>query len=176
VANLNLNAGASYSHTPALINNAVNFSNNYSTNAGFTLGSNISENVDFTLGYTGNYSIVRNTLQTQLDNTYFSQTTTFKFNWIFLKGFVFNTNFSHNLYTGVTQDFTEQFFLWNASFGYKFLKDRSLEAKITAFDILNQNRAFAQTSTETYNEDSRTDVLQRYLMLQVTYTLRNFKK
>jgi len=175
-SNLNLNLGGSYTHTPALINNAVNFSNNYSTNAGFTLGSNISENVDFTLGYTGNYSVVRNTLQTQLDNTYFSQATTLKFNWIFLKGFVFNTNFSHNLYTGVTQDFTEQFFLWNASFGYKFLKDRSLEAKITAFDILNQNRAFAQTSTETYNEDSRTDVLQRYLMLQVTYTLRNFKK
>lgn len=175
-SNLNLNGGVSYAHTPALINNVANYSNAYNTNAGFTLGSNISENVDFTLGYTGNYNIVRNTLQTDLDNTFFSQTTSLKFNWIFLGGFVFNTNINHNLYTGVTQSFTEQFFLWNASFGYKFLRNKALEAKITAFDILNQNRAFAQTTTETYIEDSRTDVLQRYLMLQLTYTLRNFKK
>lgn len=175
-SNLNLNAGFSYSHTPAMINNAINFSNTYNINGGFTLGSNISENVDFALTYSGNYNIAQNTLQKELDNTYYSQNTSLRFNWIFLKGFVFNTNINHNLYTGLTSAFSQSFFLWNASFGYKFLKNRALEAKIVAYDILNQNRSISQTVTDTYIEDSQTDVLKRYFMLQLTYTLRNFKK
>lgn len=175
-SNLNLNGGFSYSRTPALINNHSNLSNSYTANAGFTLGSNISENVDFALTYAGNYNIVKNTLQTQSDNTYYSQTTSLKFNWIFLKGFVFNTNLNHTLYTGLTQSYNQSFLLWNAALGYKFFKNRALEAKVTVFDILNQNKAINRTSTETYIEDSRSNVLQRYFMLNLTYTLRNFKQ
>jgi uncharacterized membrane protein YgcG len=176
-SNLNLNAGFSYGHTPAMINNAVNFSNTYNANGGFTLGSNISENVDFALTYSGNYNIAQNTLQKELDNTYYSQITSLKFNWIFLKGFVFNTNINHNLYTGLTGgSFNQSFLLWNASFGYKFLKNRALEAKVVAYDILNQNRSITQTSNDTYIEDSETDVLKRYFMLQLTYTLRSFRQ
>ncbi len=176
-SNLNLNAGFSYSHTPAMINNAVNFANIYNVNGGFTLGSNISENLDFALSYSGNYNVSQNTLQKELDNTFYSQTTSLRFNWIFLKGFVFNTNINHNLYTGLTgSGFDQSFLLWNASFGYKFLKNRALEAKVVAYDILNQNRSITQTATETYIEDSETDVLKRYFMLQLTYTLRNFKQ
>lgn len=175
-SNLNLNGGFSYSRTPALINNRTNLSNSYTANAGFTLGSNISENVDFALTYTGNYNIVKNSLQTQSDNTYYSQTTSLKFNWIFLKGFVFNTNLNHTLYTGLTQSYNQSFLLWNAALGYKFFKNRALEAKVSVFDILNQNKAINRTSTETYIEDSRSNVLQRYFMLNLTYTLRNFKQ
>ncbi|RYE24301.1 MAG: TonB-dependent receptor [Sphingobacteriales bacterium] len=175
-SNLNLNAGFSYGHTPAMINNIVNYSNTYNVNGGFTLGSNISPNVDFAVSYSGNYNIARNTVQTELDNKYYSQITSLKFNWIFLKGFVFNTNINHNLYTGLTSDFSQSFLLWNASFGYKFLKNRALEAKVVAYDILNQNSSISQTSTDTYIEDSQTDVLKRYFMLQLTYTLRSFKQ
>ncbi len=175
-SNLNLNGGISYSRTPAMINDQLNLSNSYVANGGFTLGSNISENVDFALSYTGNYNIVKNTLQKQSDNTYYFQTTSLKFNWIFLKGFVFNTNLNHTLYTGLSQDFNQSFLLWNASFGYKFFKNRALEAKITVFDLLDQNRSINRTVNEVYTEDSRTNLLQRYFMLNLTYTLRSFKQ
>lgn len=174
-SNLNLNAGFNYSHTPALINNLTNFSNNYTLTGGLTVGSNVSENVDFTLTYSGNYSIVKNSLQTELNNKYYQQNTTLRFNWIFLKGFVFNTNMTHTLYTGLSQSFNQSFLLWNASFGYKFLKNRSLDARISVNDILNQNRSISRTVTETYIEDSYTRVLQRYFMFTLTYTLRNFR-
>jgi hypothetical protein len=175
-SNLNLNGGAGYTHAPSIINNAKNFLDNYSLNGGLTLGSNISENVDFTLSYSGNYSIAKNTLQTTLDNKYYLQNTSLRFNWIFLKGFVFNTNLNHTLYTGLTQSFNQSFLLWNAGLGYKFLKDRSLEVKLSVYDILNQNQSVNQSITDTYFEESTTDVLQRYFMLNVTYSLRNFKK
>ncbi len=175
-SNLNLNGGVSYTRAPALINNLPNFTNTYNFNAGLTIGSNISENVDFTLAYSGNYNIAENTLQTDLDNTYYLQNTSLRFNWILLGGVVFNTTLNHTLYSGLTQSFNQSFLLWNAGLGYKFLKNKSLELKLTVYDILNQNRSIGQSVTDTYIEESTTDVLQRYFMLNLTYTLRNFKK
>ncbi|MEZ5015810.1 MAG: outer membrane beta-barrel protein [Flavipsychrobacter sp.] len=175
-SNLNLNVGFTYTKTPALINDQLNLSNNYEFSGGLVVGSNISEQVDFTLSYTGNYNIAKNTLQSQNDYTYYNQITSLKLNWLTLKDrLVLNTNINHSLYTGMTDGFNQSFFLWNAYVGYKFLKDRSLEAKISVYDLLNQNTNVSRTITDTYIEDSYSNVLNRYFMLTVTYTLRNFK-
>lgn len=174
-SNLNLNAGISYSHAPSLINNVENFSNSTTLNGGFVLSSNISENVDFTLSYSGNYNIVKNTIQTQSDNSYYSHIVAAKLNYIFLKRFVLNTSLNENLYSGLGKAYDQNFFLWNAYLGYKFLKDHSLEARVSAYDILNQNKSISRNITDTYIEDSRTQVLTQYFMFTVTYTLRHFK-
>lgn len=174
-SNVNLNAGFTYNRTPAIINGLTNYANNYAINGGVVIGSNISENVDFTLSYSGAYNIARNSLQAQTDFNYYSQTTSLKFNWIFLKGFVFNTNLAHTMYSGLGEGYDQQFLLWNASLGYKFLKNKALQADIYAFDILGQNNSISRTITDSYIEDAKTQVLQRYLMLRLTYTLRSFK-
>jgi uncharacterized membrane protein YgcG len=175
-SNLNLNAGYTYSHAPSLLNGQKNFSDNSGINGGLVLGSNISENLDFTISYNANYSTVTNTLQTQSDLSYFSHLAGAKLNWIFLKGFVFNTSLTHNYYTGLSDaSFNQSFLLWNAYIGYKFLKNRALEARISAYDILKQNQAISRNITETYVEDTRTQVLTQYFMFTLTYTLRNFK-
>lgn len=80
----------------------------------------------------------------------------------------------HVLYSGLSQGFNQSFLLWNASVGYKFLPDRSLDIRLNVYDILNQNRAIERTVTETYIEDSYTNVLRRYFMLNATYTIRRF--
>ena len=89
---------------------------------------------------------------------------------------MFNTDLNHYLYTGLSESFNQSFFLWNAAFGYKFLKNRSLDARLSVFDILNQNRSISRIVTETYIEDNYTQVLQQYFMFTLTYTLRNFKE
>jgi hypothetical protein len=172
--NLNLDAGVNYSRTPGMINQFTNFANNYGLNAGVVLSSNISENFDFTLAYNGSYNVVKNTLQKQLNNNYYSQNTSLRLNYVFLDGFVLNTSVNHQLYSGLSQGFNQNYLLWNAGLGYKFLKDRSLDVRVNMYDILNQNRAITRTITETYIEDSRTNILQRYLMLNVSYTIRKF--
>ncbi|MFA6150320.1 MAG: TonB-dependent receptor [Chitinophagaceae bacterium] len=174
-SNLNFSAGINYSKTPSLINNIANNNKNYAVNGGLVIGSNISENIDFTVSYSGAYNIAHNTAQPQSDFKYYSQTSSLKFNWIFLKGFVFNTNLNHTLYSGLGEGFNQNYLLWNASLGYKFLKNKSLQADIYAFDILNQNNSISRTINDYYVEDTRTTVLQRYLMLKLTYTLRAFK-
>lgn len=174
-SNLNLSTGVQYSRRPGMINDRINYAGNYSLNGGVVVSSNISENTDFTVSWSGNYNIVRNTIQQQSDNNYYSQTSSLQFNQLLAdRRIVFNTSLHHTLYSGLSQGFDQQFLLWNAALGYKFLKDRSLDVRLSAFDLLNQNRAISRSVTENYIEDNYTNVLQRYVMLQVTYTLRKF--
>lgn len=174
-SNLNLSTGITFNRTPAIINNFENFANNYAINGGIVLGSNISENLDFTLTYNGAYLIAKNSLQTKSNFNYYNQTTSLRLNWIFRKDAVFKTDVTHTLYAGLGDAYDRQFLLWNASIGYKFLKSKALMAELYAFDILKQNNSISRNITDTYFEDSRTQVLQRYFMLRLTYTLRSFK-
>lgn len=174
-SNLNVNAGVTYNHTPSLIYNVLNISDNYALNGGAYIGSNVSKNLDFSIGYNGTYNIVKNSVQKQSDNNYIIQATTFKLNWLFLDGFVINTDLVYTMYSGLSQSYNQQYFLWNAYAGYKFFKDRSLEAKVSVFDILNQNRSIGRTVTGNYTEDYNTTVLKRYFMFTLTYTFKKFK-
>ena len=174
--NINFSTGLQFAHTPSLVNNALNLSNNIAPSAGFVFSSNISEKIDFTISYNASYNIVTNTLQQAANNNYFNHSANAKFNWMFYKGFVFNTSLQNTVYAGVASGYNQNILLWNAALGYKFLKDKSLELKASVNDILNQNSGVSRNITDTYIEDSRNKVLQRYWMLTLTYNLKYYKK
>lgn len=174
-SNLNFNTGLNLSSTPGLINGILNITNTYAVNAGLFLSSNISEKIDFSVNYFSTYNIVRNTLQTTANNNYFTHNATAKVNWLFWKGFVVGTSLQNTLYSGISGGYNQNIFLWNASLGYKFLKDKSLEVKANVNDILNQNTGITRNVTETYVEDSQNTVLKRYFLITVTYNLKYFK-
>lgn len=174
--NLNLNSGLTYTHTPALINDVVNYSSNYTYSEGAVLSSDISENVDYTISYTANYSTVTNTLQNQEDDNYYTGVLTGKINLIFFKALIVNTSLSQTTYSGLSaSQYNQAIYLWNASIGYKFLKDKMLQVSISANDILNQNTSITRTVTDTYIQDSQTVVLRRYYMLNLQLNIRKFK-
>ncbi len=175
-SNLNINSGISYTRTPGIINNDLNYAGNYALNQGIVLGSNISEKVDFTFSYNGSYNIIQNTLETQTNENYYNHTAYLKFNWITWKGIVFNTQLTETLYSGLGTGYNENIWLWNASIGDKFLKNQVLEISISGTDILEQNKSVTRTVTDTYVQDSQNEVLTRYFMVNITYTLKNFKK
>lgn len=172
---LNFQAGNNYLLTPGMVNGISNETANTSWSGGVVVASNISEKLDFTLSYNGGWNIVENTLQPQLNNNYQIHTAGAKINWMPSKRFVLNSDFNYNQYIGLGEGFDQQFILWNAYLGYKFLKNQAGELKISAFDILNQNNSITRTVTETFVEDNITRVLNRYFMLTFTYTLRSFK-
>jgi hypothetical protein len=174
--NMNLNGGVTFTTTPALINGITNMASTYGFTGGFVLGSNISEKIDFTISYIPAYNLVYNSAPGNPNNDYFTHSGNIKFNWLFWKGFVFNTGLQNTLYEGVADGFNQDIFLWNAGFGYKFLKDHSLEVRATVNDILNQNTNIGRTVVANYVEDSQTNVIKRYWLLNITYTMRYFKR
>ena len=174
--NLNLNGGYTFNLLPALINDVVNEAANHSLNQGLTLGSNISERLDFTLGYNASWNFVRNSVQQGADNDFVSTTGNFRLQWTTLKHMVVRSNIAYTRFDGLAEGIDDDYLLWNASLGYKLMKDRSLEVAVQCFDILGQNNSIARNVTETWIEDSRTNVLGRYVMLLVTWNIRHFKK
>lgn len=172
--NMNFNLGGGYGSTPGLINNVVNKSNTTNANAGIVIASNISANIDFTVGYTFNYNNVQNTRQNRANNEYFVQNVSARFNWIIKERLVFNTNYVLNAYAGLGDAFNQTIMVWNAGLGYKLLKDKSLEIRLSVFDILNSNNSIVRNVTESYIEDVQSRVLNRYFMITATYNLRNF--
>lgn len=171
----NVTAGSSFIKTPGMVNGRINYSNSQNYNLAFSLNSNISSSVDFTLSSTSNYTNSINSLNAQLNNSYFNQTSRVKMNFIFLKHAVFNTELNHQYYEGLSSGYNPSFLLWNAGLGYKFLKNQPAEIRFSVFDILGQNQSITRNITEIYIEDTQSNLLQRYFMLSFTYNIKVFK-
>ncbi len=173
--NLNLNAGATLSRIPGKVNNQLNYSQNLTPSVGVVISSNISEKVDFTLSSNTSVTDVSNSLQTTLNSRFTNQNSRFRIQAQPWKGLVIQTDINHQVFKGISGGFNNNFLLWNAGVGYKFLKKRAAELRLTAFDMLKQNNSLSRNITETYYEDVQTNVLQRFYMLTFTYNLRAFK-
>ncbi len=173
-SNLNLNLSATYSRTPSEINGLRNEASTPAAGAGVTLTSNISQNLDFTVSTQSNLTWIRNSLQERTDTDYFTQSSRLRLNWIFGGGFVFSTDMAHEHYSGLAEGYNDNVLLWNLSVAYKFLPRDLAEIRLTLYDVLEQNDSIVRNVTETYIEDSRTALLQRFALLTFTWNIRNF--
>ncbi|MEO8146847.1 MAG: TonB-dependent receptor [Bacteroidia bacterium] len=174
--NLNLNLGGSYSRTPGLINYETNYANSTAVSGGLALTSNISDKVDFTISSNTTYNNIANTLQTASNSSsYVNYNSRFKIQVMPYKGLVLQSDITHQFYNGLSDGYNQNYFLWNAGIGYKFMKNKVAELRLTVFDILKQNNSITRNTTETYYEDVQSNVLQRYFMLTFTYNLKFFK-
>lgn len=172
--NLNLDFAYNYSRTPGLLNDALNYANNNTLAVGVTFASNISDKVDFTISTRPSWSKVRNTYQSGTNTEYISQTSRLRFNWIVVDGFVLRTDLSHQLYSGLSDSYNQNYWLWNLAVGKKLFKNERGEITLAINDLLKQNRNITRNVTETYIEDLQTNALQQFVMLTFTYNLRNF--
>lgn len=126
------------------------------------------------MGYTASYTIVKNSINVSGDNNYINHIATAKANLIFGKRFVLSSDAGYNLYNGLGAAYNQQYILWNGGFAYKFMKNNAAELKLSVFDILKQNNSISRTVTETYIEDSQSQVLTRYFMLSLSWNLKKF--
>ncbi|MEO9871993.1 outer membrane beta-barrel protein [Ekhidna sp.] len=172
--NLNASLGLTYQRLPGLTNDILNISSTYSANLKLGLVSNISEKVDYNVYYQINGSRVSNSIQSETNNKYYTQTIGTKLNLIFGKGIVFRNETYFQKYVGLNDSFDTSYTLWNMAVAKKFLKKNRGELELSVFDLLGRNQSFSQTVTPQYVQESQTQVLQRYFMLTFTYQIRNF--
>jgi hypothetical protein len=172
-SNINLSAGFNYTRLPGLANHVNTVTHNYVYNTGIVIASNISEYVDFNISYNANFNNAKSSVQEQV-NKFINQVAGVQMNLLSKSGWFLQNDISYQRYTGdgINQDFT----LWNAGIGKKFLKNRAGELKLSVFDLLKQNQSVYRTVSENYIEDSQSKVLQQYFMLTFSYNLKNFGK
>lgn len=170
-SNLNLSANLSYSRLPGIYNGAKRITDSYSISPTMVMSSNISQNLDFTLSYNAAYSSASSSTGT----SYVSQNAGFKINAITWLGITLGSQLNWQNYTGLSQGYNENYWLWNASLGKKIFKNQNGEIKLQAYDLLHQNKAISRSVSTAYYDDTTTNVLKPYFMLSFVYDLRYFK-
>lgn len=86
---------------------------------------------------------------------------------------IFGNDFGYTYNSNISDDFKKDFYLWNTSLSYGFLK-KTLYAKIKVYDVLNQNQSATRTISATSVRDEENTVLKRYVMFSVAYKIGNF--
>ena len=175
-SNINLNGGFTYSKLPGQVNYVNSMTDNYTYSAGIGLASNINEYIDFNLSYSGNFSTATNDIEQEANTKYYNQSAGAQVNLLTKTGWFLQNDVSHQSYHGLSEGYNQNFWLWNAAIGKKFLKSRAAELKLSVFDLLKQNQSISREVTANYIQDVQNKVLQQYFMLTFTYSLKNFGK
>ncbi len=171
-SNFNIGINASYTRNPTLLNFKENISDAYGFGGRIALNSNISEYVDFSIAFRANKNITKNSLSSSSDNEYMSYNADLTFNWIFWEDFFITTEFNGQYYSGLYVDKDNNYNLLNIGIGKKFLANNRGEIRLTAYDLLNQNKSVETNLYDYYNEYVRNDVLKQYVLLTFSYFLR----
>lgn len=173
-SNFSSNGSFSYNTTPSVINNIENTTKTYMYSVGTMLTSNVSENLDFTLSYNPKYFVNDFSLPGLSNNNFWTHTAGTTLKATLLKYFVLGYDFSYNYNSQIDASINQHIFLLGSSLAYKFLKNRQLEAKLTVFDIFNQNRNISRSVNNTSITDNRTNAMNRYGMFTLTYTFKKY--
>jgi hypothetical protein len=175
-SNLNVYGGLSYNKRPGQINNELSFNNSNRISTGLSLGSNISDQIDFNISTRFSWNNVTNTLNPSLDNKFFNQRTRLNLSWIIWEGLIYRLDLNHQINSGLSAGFDNDFLLMNMSIGKKIFKNQRGEISLNVYDLLGQNANVRRNITDIYIEDTQTNVLSRYFMLSFSYNLRRFSK
>lgn len=175
-SNFNIHGGIWHSNSPGMINDETNTVSSTRYSGGISLSSNVSDRIDFNIWTRSSFNNVHNSLRPTLDNNYFTQTTRLNYNWILWEGLVYRLDLNHRLNSGLSEGYDNSTFLVNMAVGKKLLKNERAEVSVNVYDLFGQNNNIYRNITETYIQDSESNVLQRYFMVSLTYNIRYFSR
>ncbi|GAB4015993.1 TonB-dependent receptor [Spirosoma migulaei] len=172
--NLNLSTNLTFNQGTSFINNQSNQAKNWLIGQGATISSNFTEKLDLNLSGNINWQSAKYSLQPQQNTTFLNQSVTLDVYYQLPLKFTFSTNVYYNHYGGSSASFNQSYTLWNATLARQLFKQNQGEIRFQAFDLLNQNQSIVRNVTDTYTEEVRSRVLNRYFMISFVYNLRKF--
>jgi hypothetical protein len=135
-----------------------------------------TENFEFSLSYGLGFNQTLNNLRPETNNLNLNHQLYGDLKWTIFKKLTLSSSIRYQYNTNLAQGINPQIILWNASLSYGLLKNEQLKLKITAFDLLNQNRAVGRNMVDNYIEDYNHQILSQYVMFTLSYNLRYFDK
>ncbi len=173
-ANMNLGTGLSYGTSKTILNKQENVINSFNLTQRVSASYMFKELFDVTLGGSVNWSLDEYSLQKAQNTNYVSYSGDFDLNFYLPGGFTVGNTVAYTCNSGRANGFNPNFTLWNAYIAKSLLKNKRAEARLTAFDLLNQNTGLSRTTNSNYVQDTRYLVLKQYFMLTFTYNLSMF--
>ncbi|MES1218174.1 MAG: outer membrane beta-barrel protein, partial [Bacteroidota bacterium] len=169
-SSLNFNNNLSYTKDVSLLNDQKNIGKTFTASQGAGVNFN-KEKFDVGLRLNLAYTDIAYSVNTNLNEKYFTQTYSGDFSYTFPKNFILSTDFDYYINTGRAEGYNQNIPLWNASFSKQVFKKKNGELKFSINDILNQNQSINRTNGDNYIQDTRSMVLKRYFMVSLLFNL-----
>lgn len=158
------------------INSQENKVNRFGNSILFSIENRKKQKVDALMGIKLSGSNTHYSKQPSLDQKY-SETNIFgEFTYTPTDKWTFHTEYDGISYSQSGLSETIKVPLWKAHISTFFMKDQRLKATLSVFDILNKNKGITRSSQLNYLDIQRTNVLGRYVMLGLAYSIKGFKK
>lgn len=167
-------ANFTYNRALQFVNQNLTPTNFYNTSINLTLENRKKEKIDWLIGIRKGINDNRFTVdgevnkQTFYNDKYFTEIT-----WNVTSKFSIQTRMDYRVYRGGFE--TQHFPLWQASAIHYFLPSKKLRLKLTCFDILNTNNGIQRNAQFNYYQEQQTNVINRYFLLSLGYSIRGFK-
>ena len=157
---------------PGYINNLQSTSRNFTLSNNFNILYNLIDKFNISLGEIIATNRNQQSNSKQQASAIRSYTTTSNINYFITKNFTLNT--SVNYQTNKT-DKREAvaFTIWNANAIYRFMQQKA-ELKLSAFDLLKQNKNINNSLGYNYASTTVTNGIQQYFMVTFSYYPRKF--
>lgn len=169
-SSLNFTNNIRYTNDVSLIYKQKNIGKSLSLSQGVGFNYN-KEKLDFAIRANVAYNSIKYSVNTSLNETYYTQTYAADFSYTFKGNFILSTDFDYFINTGRAEGFNLNVPLWNASFSKQIFKKKNGELKLSVNDLLNQNQSITRTTGDNFIQDSRNMVLRRYFMLSFLFNL-----
>ncbi len=167
----------SYSEGTELINLIANDNQSIRNTVEFSIENRNRERVEVRASSVFNFNNARYSLNEELNRDYLNSTYRLDATVYPSSAWTIRTDlryqvYDDNLYGSTQPHFgdVENVARWNASILHRLLDNR-VEIEFRARDLLNQNRGISISNNSNFIQESRTDSLGRYFMLQVNYRL-----
>ena len=185
-SNVNVSMNANYTISPSkrlyyndsTLANVINITSkvrNLSLSPRLHITSNISQDLDFSLEYSPTFQKVKDADNASNSYEYFNQRANGKISWTFWKNFTTEQQVTYTYYGGRSMPSVEDEWIWNMSFGKKFLKQNKAEVKLQIYDVLNTRSGYSRSVSDRSITQSYTNYMPRYFMLTFSYKIANYK-
>lgn len=170
-SSLNFTNSVLFNRDVNLLYKKENIGNTWTITQGAGVNFNIKEKFDFGINMNVSYYNVKYSVNKWLNDDYLSQTYSADVSYTFPKNIILATDFDYYINSGRSDGFNQNIPLWNASLSKQIFKKKNGEIKLSANDLLNQNKSINRSTGENYIQDTRSTVLQRYFMLSFLFNL-----
>ena len=186
-SNVNLSMNANYSVSPSqqvYYNDAADLTDvldlttkvrNFSMSPRMHITSNISQDLDFSISYSPTFQKVKDAANASNNYNYLTHNADARLQWTFWKNFTTEQQLSYNYYGGSSMTKAESEWVWNLSFGRKFMKQNRAELMLQVYDVLNTRSGYSRGVSDSYVSQSYTNFMPRYFLLTFSYKIANYK-
>lgn len=160
----------SYQRDKIFLNDYLNSVNRLTVspalNAGYSSGNKLFVN----LSYMPSFNKVSYELNASANQSYTTHNLTGMCNLFLFNKLKIQQTMLYNYNQSASADFGRSSLLWNMQLSYLCFKNLA-EIKVTAFDVLKQNRNINRSIGDNYIEDTQSNNMQQYVMVGISYRL-----